>query len=183
MGKLTALQIKNATKRGMLGDGDGLYLQVSAAGTRSWIFRFRADGKLRDHGLGSAKTLNLAEARDAALECRKLLLKGLDPIAERKKQRIAAELQAAKAVSFKDCVVSYVQAHKSSWKNAKHTWQWSASLEKYAYPVFADLPVGEITMELVLKVLKPIWEEKTETASRVRDTRPTLPSSKKPPLN
>ncbi len=168
MGKLTALQVKNATKRGYLGDGDGLYLRITPTATKSWVFRYRNDGKLREHGLGSVNTLTLAEAREEALSCRKLRLQGLDPIVEKSRQRIASQLEAAKSVSFKDCVESYVDAHKSSWRNAKHTWQWSATLVKYAYPVFGDLPVGQIDMAMVLKVLKPIWYDKTETASRVR---------------
>ncbi len=168
MGKLTALRVKNASERGMFGDGEGLYLRVSATITKSWVFRYRMDGKLRDHGLGTVSTLSLAEAREAAQECRKMRLKGLDPIVEKTRRRVVAQLEAAKSVTFKDCVESYVEAHKSSWRNAKHTWQWSATLVKYAYPVFGDLPVGQIDMAMVLKVLKPIWYDKTETATRVR---------------
>jgi len=168
MGTFTVHQIKSTNRRGFYGDGDGLYLKVTETGTKSWVFRFRVNGKLRDHGLGSVNTLSLVEARQSAQECRKLRLQGHDPIEEKRKQRVSAQLEAAKAVSFKACVESYVASHKSSWRNAKHQRQWSATLEKYAYPVFGDLPVGEIDMTLVLKVLKPIWETKTETASRVR---------------
>jgi len=168
MGKLTIQQVKSTNRRGFYGDGDGLYLKVTETGTKSWVFRFRVNGKLRDHGLGSVNTLSLAEARQAAQECRKLRLQGQDPIEEKRRQRVTAQLEAAKAVSFKACVESYVASHKSSWRNAKHQRQWSATLEKYAYPVFGDLPVGEIDMRLVQKVLKPIWYDKTETASRVR---------------
>jgi len=168
MGKLTVQQIKSTNRRGFYGDGDGLYLKVTETGTKSWVFRFRVNGKLRDHGLGSVNTLSLAEARQAAQECRKLRLQGQDPIEAKRRQRVTAQLEAAKAVSFKDCVESYVASHKSSWRNAKHQRQWSATLEKYASPVFGDLPVGEIDMTLVLNVLKPIWYDKTETASRVR---------------
>lgn len=168
MGKLTIQQVKSTNRRGFYGDGDGLYLKVTETGTKSWVFRFRVNGKLRDHGLGSVNTLSLAEARQAAQECRKLRLQGQDPIEAKRRQRVTAQLEAAKAVSFKACVESYVASHKSSWRNAKHQRQWSATLEKYAYPVFGDLPVGEIDMTLVQKVLKPIWYDKTETASRVR---------------
>ena len=168
MPRLTVHQVKNTSNRGMYCDGDGLYLQVSASGAKSWILRFHFDGKYRDMGLGSVKTLSLADARDAALEARKLRSKGINPIEERKKQRASAQREAAKAVNFQICVESYVQAHKSSWRSEKHKRQWAATLEKYAYPIFGDLPVGEIDRALVLKVLNPIWYEKTETASRVR---------------
>jgi len=168
MYKLTALQIKNATKRGLLGDGGGLYLQITAAGSKSWIFRYRVGAKLRNHGLGSANTLSLADAREAALECRKMRLNGLDPIDEKKKLRVTAQLETAKTVTFKVCAERYIEAHKSSWKNKKHAGQWESTLSKYAYPVFGDLPVGDIDLNLVLKVIEPIWTTKTETASRVR---------------
>lgn len=116
MSKLTALQIKNA-KSGMLHDGGGLYLQVSKAGSKSWIYRYFRYGKSHDHGLGSFKVLTLAEAREAALRCRKLRTQGLDPIWEKKKQRVATRLEDAKSISFKDCVEQYIKAHASAWKN------------------------------------------------------------------
>jgi len=168
MSKLTALQIKNATRHGMLHDGGGLYLQISKTGSKSWIYRYFSDVKSYDHGLGSYKVLTLAEARDAALHCRKLRAQGIDPIREKKRQRIAARLEAAKSISFKTCVEHYLEAHASAWKSNRHTWKWGRSLELYAYPVLGDLPVGEIDIDLVFRVIDPIWRTKNDTASRVR---------------
>ena len=168
MAKLTALQVSNATKRGLLGDGGGLYLKISPTGTKSWVFRYRVAGKLRYHGLGSANTLTLAEARDKALACRKLRLDGIDPIDAKRRQRVADRLDSTKAISFEECAKQYIAAHKSSWKNAKHAWQWENSLAKYAYPEFGNLPVAEVSFQLVLKVLEAIWYDKTETATRLR---------------
>ncbi len=168
MGKLTAHQIARASKRGLLNDGDGLYLQISAAGAKSWIFRYRAEGKLRDHGLGSASTLSLAEAREKARACRQMRLEGIDPIEAKKRRRVAARLEAARSITFAECAERYVEAHKAAWKNPKHGAQWSATLSAYAYPVFGALPVADIDVGLVLKALEPIWTEKPETASRVR---------------
>ena len=167
MTKLTALQIKNA-KPGMLHDGGGLYLQVSKVGSKSWIYRYFSDGKSHDHGLGSFKVLTLAEAREAALQCRKLRAQGLDPIREKKQQRIAARLEDAKAITFKDCVEQYLKAHASAWKENRHKDKWERSLELYAYPTLGDLPVGEIDIDYVFRALDLIWEDKNETASRVR---------------
>jgi len=168
MGKLTALQVAKAKNRGLIGDGGGLYLQITARGSKSWIFRYRVDGRLRDHGLGSVNTLSLLEARDAALECRKLRLQGIDPIDAKKKRRVTAQLDAAKSLSFADCAESYIEAHKSGWKSAKHASQWTATLTTYAYPTFGDLPVAEVDVGLVLKAIEKIWTEKPETAGRVR---------------
>jgi integrase len=168
MPKLTALNISKLKNRGLYGDGDGLYLQITARGSKSWIFRYRVDGKLRDHGLGSAKTLTLAEAREAARECRKLRLSGIDPIDHKRHVRTAEKLEAARAISFQTCAEAYIDAHKASWKNEKHISQWAATLQSYAYPVFGELPVADIDVALVMKALQPIWTDKSETAARLR---------------
>ena len=168
MPKLTALHVSKLTTRGLYNDGDGLYLQITARGTKSWIFRYRVDDKLRDHGLGSVKTLTLAEAREIARDCRKLRLSGIDPIDHKQKRRVAEKLEAARAISFQDCAAAYISAHKASWKNEKHQAQWTATLLTYAYPVFGELPVADVDVALIMKSLEPIWTEKPETAARLR---------------
>ncbi len=102
IGKLTALAVAQAKRRGYFGDGGGLFLQVSTSGAKSWVFRFKEAGKLREMGLGPTHTISLAEARQKALECRKLRLDGLDPIERRRAIRRQAKLDAAKAMSFKN---------------------------------------------------------------------------------
>jgi integrase len=166
--RLTAISISRANRRGYLCDGGGLYLQVSASGSKSWVFRFRDAGRLREMGLGSAETISLAEARDLATDCRKLRLSGIDPIHARREGRTEAILAAAKALTFRQCAEAYIEDHRSAWKHPKHAAQWPSTLEAYVYPVFGDLPVQSVDVGLVLKALKPIWGKKTETASRVR---------------
>ena len=168
MGKLTALKVSSLKKRGYHGDGGGLYLQVSEWGTKSWIFRYRVDDKLRNHGLGAADTVTLAEARDAAKECRKLRLKGIDPIEENQQQKIAAKLEAAQAITFSQCAEEYIDVRRAGWKNKKHAQQWVNTLTTYAFPVIGELPVAAVNLDLIVRVLRPIWHTKTETASRVR---------------
>jgi len=168
IGKLTSLTVSRTKKRGYLSDGGGLYLQVSPSGSRSWVFRFRDVGRLREMGLGPTHTISLAEARDLATECRKLRLRGIDPIQARRDGHAEAKLAAAKALSFRQCAEAYIEAHKPSWKNPKHTAQWPSTLEAYVYPVFGDLPVQSVDVGLVLRALEPIWRTKTETASRLR---------------
>ena len=148
----------------------GLYLQIAAAGSKSWIFRYRMNGRKtpRDMGLGPVHTVTLAEAREKAREARKLILEGADPIEAKRARKQAQALEAASAMVFKDCAKKYIAAHKAGWRNAKHANQWTSTLETYAYPVFGSLPVASIDTALVMKVLEPIWKEKTETASRVR---------------
>jgi len=168
IGKLTALAVDKAKRRGYYGDGGGLFLQVSASGSKSWVFRFKEADKLHEMGLGATHTIGLAEAREKARECRRLRLDGIDPIEARKIARAQARLDAAKAVSFKDCAERYITSHGAGWRSPTHAAQWPSTLRIYVYPVFGSLPVQGIDVGLVLKVLEPIWSVKPETASRVR---------------
>jgi integrase len=149
-------------------DGGGLYLQVSASGAKSWIFRFMLDHRAREMGLGPADTIPLAEARKRAAECRRMRHDGIDPIEARRAGRDQKRLEAAKALTFDACAAAYINAHKTTWKNAKHRVQWSNTLKTYASPVFGGLPVQAVDTGLVMKALEPIWSEKPETASRLR---------------
>jgi integrase len=171
IGWLKALTITRTLKRGYHADGGGLYLQVGSTGNKSWVFRFRSrtDGRLREMGLGSFLTISLAEARDAATVCRKQLRDGTDPIEARKIGRMAlAAQETSQAKTFKECADAYVDAHKAAWRNEKHSKQWSATLAKYVEPVFGSRPVQEINITLVMQILDPIWNEKRETAKRLR---------------
>lgn len=173
--KLTPLAITRATKPGYYGDGAGLVLQVSKAGTKSWLFRFTAGGKLREMGLGALHTVTLPEARAKAKECRLLLLEGKDPLENRKAARLAEALELARMMTFDQCAEAYIAAHRSGWKNAKHASQWENTLATYAGPIIGALPVALVDTALVVKVLTQrgkdrlsLWESKTETATRLR---------------
>jgi integrase len=168
IGKLNHLAVSRATKRGYLSDGGGLYLQISAEGAKSWVFRYRDGGRLRELGLGAAHTFTLAEARKRATEQRKLRADGIDPVEQRHAKQSQAKLDAAKSMTFRQCAEAYIDAHRKSWKNHKHAAQWPATLSTYVYPVFGGLPVHSIDVALVTKALEPIWRDKTETASRLR---------------
>ena len=168
---LTELKIKHA-KTGYWLDGNGLYLQVSESGAKSWIYRFQLNGKRREMGLGSLANVSAKDARAGAAEARGLVHNKIDPLEHRKQQAVAAfELAAqvaAGAVTFKKVALEYIEANRAGWKNVKHFTQWKNSLNTYAYPVIGDTPVGEVDTALVLEVVSPIWHSKTETAKRVR---------------
>jgi integrase len=168
IGKLSAMAVTQAKRRGYYGDGGGLFLQVSTGGAKSWVFRFKEGGRLREMGLGPTHTVSLAEARQKALECRKMRLDGHDPIEARKAERTKARLDAAKVMTFEACAARYIAAHKAGWKNDKHAAQWPATLSTYVHPVFGSLPVQAVDVGLVMKAIEPIWTAKPETASRVR---------------
>jgi integrase len=166
--RLTPEDVGGLSKPGRFAVGDGAYIQISKNGTRSWLFRYQHNGKSRAMGLGPYGLLTVGEARKKARQARKLLLDGIDPLDAKAGKRRQAALDAAKAVTFKDCAERYIQSHAAGWRNPKHKAQWSATLETYAYPVFGDLAVGDLDTGLVLKALEPIWATKPETASRVR---------------
>lgn len=176
--KLTALGVTRAKKPGRYADGGNLYLQISETGAKSWLFRYMIAGKPREMGLGSVDTWTLAEARERAREQRKLMDLGMDPIEQRRAEAQAIELAKAQTVSFETCAADYIKDHRSGWKNAKHADQWTSSLKRWVYPIIGALPVGGITTDLVLRVLKqPIseaqdaptfWTARTETAGRIR---------------
>lgn len=168
MKQLSAIEVTKKKKPGLYADGGGLYLRIGPTGAKSWIFRYMLDGRRRDMGLGPEHAVSLADARLKAEELRKQLVDHRDPLKVREEQRLAAKLEAARAMSFKQCAEAYIAAHKPGWKNAKHADQWTNTLTTYAYPTIGELPVQSIDTGLVLKVLMPIWETKTETASRMR---------------
>jgi hypothetical protein len=128
MGRLSALAVKRESRPGMHHDGGGLYLQVTAAGAKSWIYRFMLNGRAREMGLGPLNVISLAEARARAAECRRLRLDGIDPIDARKGKRDEAKLKAAKAITFDACTAAYIEAHEAGWQNAKHRQQWRNTL-------------------------------------------------------
>jgi integrase len=158
----------------MLCDGGGLYLQVTLGADgnvrRSWIFRYQRSqhDKKRDMGLGSLQDIGLAEAREVARKCRRLLVEGKDPIGERDAE-IARNLAASAVVmTFDKAAETYIAQHRSTWKNPVHAAQWPASLKAYASPIIGKMSVNDIDTPHVLKVLTPIWHTKPDTAKRVR---------------
>jgi integrase len=142
-------------------DGGGLYLEVKPSGARSWILRGVVGRRRRDIGLGGYPETSLAEARDQAAKVRAIIREGRDPIAERAREN-------ARRLTFEQAAKALIDAKKHEWKNGKHAKQWPSTLETYAYPVLGPLDVRDIEAEHVLKVLRPIWTEKPETASRLR---------------
>jgi integrase len=166
--RLNAQAIRHAGAPGLYADGWGLYLLVGRNGTKSWVYRYRQGGRLRDMGLGPLRLVSLAEAREAAQVWRKRRHNGEEPIAARRAEKAAKRLEAARAISFRECAERYIAAHRAGWKNAKHAAQWPSTLATYAYPIFGELAVQAVNVALVTQVLEPIWEQKPETASRVR---------------
>jgi len=139
-----------------------------ANGGRSWIFEYQRHGRQRDMGLGSARSVSLALARELRDNCHVKLARGLDPIEARNSAVLAARVEQAKQMTFRQCAEDYLAVNASKWRNAKHRNQWATTLTRYAYPVFGNLSVAAIDSGLVFKALKPLVDDKAVTASRVR---------------
>jgi Arm DNA-binding domain len=165
---LTALQVTKAVKPGRYGDGHGLYLQVSSSGVKSWLLRYERRGRERWMGLGPLHTVGLKDARDRALNARRQLLDGIDPLDARRAERAALTLEAARSLTFEQAAQQYFDAHEKRWRNPKHRQQFLNTLKTYTFPRIGKLPVAAIDTGLVLSCIEPIWQNKTETASRVR---------------
>jgi integrase len=168
-GKLTAMFVNRATKPGRYADGGGLYLQVSRAGTKAWLFRYMLAGKSTEMGLGPVARVTLAKARELAKHWNDVRADGLDPLSERNREKLATVQARVKAKTFRQCAEAYYASHRSGWRSEKHSEQWIASLVTHAFPIIGDLPVSAIDTATVLRVLNPIWSTKHKTGKRVRE--------------
>jgi hypothetical protein len=151
-----------------VGGVDGLALQVTGSGARSWLLRVSVAGRQREMGLGSFPSVPLAQAREMARAHRANVELGADPISVRRAAQSAAAAERNSQQTFASVAVQYIDQHAKSWKNTKHQAQWVSTLRTYAEPVIGSLFVRDVTTAHVIRVLEPIWTSKTETATRVR---------------
>lgn len=154
---------------GAYADGDGLYLMISRAGVPSRAFRFMINGRAREMGLGPTRDIGLARARELAYDARQLKRAGIDPVEDRRAKKQGVAVARAKTMSFEACARAYITAKQADWKSAQNRAQWVRSLETYVAPLIGKLPVASIDTDLVMQVLQPIWNDKPETASRLRN--------------
>lgn len=161
--ELGPLEVKRLARPGLhaVGGVAGLALQITASGARSWLFRYRFNGRRREAGLGPFPDVPLAKARDYAREARDLLWQGIDPI----DHRLAAKRQQK---TLAEAAELFAEQKAVEFRSAVHRKQWRASLERHVLPTLGEKAVADIDFQDVLKVLQPIWTEKTETASKVR---------------
>jgi hypothetical protein len=156
--RLNARAVATIAKHGRHADGGGLYLSISPNGGRRWVFLFRWHGKPTEIGFGSARDVTLARARELAGQARAKLAESINPKDAR---------TPTKGATFGECADRVIEAMRPSWRNGKHAGQWEMTLRDYAAPI-RRLPADTITTDDVLSVLNPLWNEKPETASRLR---------------
>lgn len=157
---LSAVFVRQVVEPGRYADGNGLFLMVQPSGTKSWVQRLTIRGKRKDIGLGGTGYVSLAQARERALENKKLARAGGDPL--------QAKREAQAVLTFAEASHKVHEMHEPTWRNKKHAAQFINTLETYAFPKMGSTKVADITTADVLEVLQPIWLEKPETARRVR---------------
>jgi integrase len=167
--RLTAIKVTNIKAKGLYPDGGGLYLRATSTGTKSWIFRFTHGGITHDMGLGPFPSISLARARELAAEAGRQRLEGHDPIKAREAQRAAARRAEAGTATFRHCAEQFIASREPGWRNPKHAKLWRSTLYTYAYPILGELSVAAVDTTLIMRVLEPIWSNKPQTASRVRN--------------
>lgn len=168
--EMTAYQVRRIRKVGMTAVGGvaGLYLDYRGPKSKSWLLRADLNGKRPELGLGSFPEISLEKAREKAVEAKALMSKGIDPREEEKKAKAKREAEALARLTFKEAADKCWKAKSKGFKSAKHTEQWMTTLEQYAFPVLGHLYPEDIQTAHVVKVLEPIWETKTDSASKLR---------------
>lgn len=156
--KLSARKVETLRAAGRHSDGGGLYLNVTEAGGRSWLFMYKVTGRRREMGLGSVRDVPLAQARKLAAQARQQLAAGVDPLSVRRKPT---------GMTFGEAATALVESMSPSWRNAKHRAQWTMTLNVYCAPL-TTMSTSDVSTDDVLRVLKPLWLTKPETASRLR---------------
>lgn len=173
--ELSAIEVRQLTHPGKgrnctyaVGGVSGLLLQITPNGGRTWLLRIAVGAKRREIGLGGFPDVTLSQARDRARAAKEQIRQGIDPVEERRANRAALILAQSRGLTFDDAVDRYLTAKLDAFSNAKHRDQWRNTLVTYAVPLLGPMMVDEIEVQDVLRVLHPIWQAKTETASRVR---------------
>ena len=181
MAGITAKGLEKLIREGIVARtpiGGGIYLTIKPGGSASFGYRYQIKGKRRQIGLGAycPNTNTLTMARTNAIDLKAMINKGIDPIEQSIQERNRA-LAAEKAnkiaeeknqATFNKVALEFIESKKAEWKNAKHHQQWVNTLTTYAFPIIGHIPVADVETAHVLAILKPIWNTKTETATRVR---------------
>jgi integrase len=165
--KLTDSKIRTLTKAGIYGDGDGLYLRVQPSGRRSWVFIWKRFGARREIGLGSydagTRRVSLATARAKAEEAREIVGAGGDP-----KTDMAERKAAVAVVTFGKVADEYIETMKAKWRGRATLAGWQRFAKSYVNSI-RNVPVDKLSTDDVVRVLRPIWHGKIETATKVRE--------------
>ena len=169
MKKLTHKFVANVSKTGRFFDGGGglnLLVRNGASGPRKyWVFRFTDKGKRREKSLGIFPSVSLTDARKGAISLRAGLNNGMPPTIVSSPDIPSHE----ESVTFRSFALEWIELNKIQWTNQKHYLQWLSSLEAYCFPIIGEKPIDEVSVDDLLRILRPIWNTKTESATRIRE--------------
>lgn len=169
--ELSAIEVKRLSKQPgfhSVGGVAGLHLNVSDTLAASWILRVKVGDRRPDLGLGGFPDVPLAEAREKAREKRSQIARGIDPREAKRAAKQALKAAQAKAMTFDEAAKACHEAKAGEFSNEKHKADWISSLQRYASAIVGSMPVAEVELAHVVRILSPIWSEKPETASRLR---------------
>jgi integrase len=174
--RITALFVRHVKRAGRYSDGRNLYLQVRQStrkelittANKSWVFRYERFGKDTWMGLGPYPDVSLRDARELAGKARRQLIRGIDPLTDKRAHQCAARTEYDDRLTFAECAEQYVESQAPGWSNPKHIDQWRNTLKNLAGPIIGRLPVDQVDTALVMRCIEPIWTTRTETASRLR---------------
>jgi integrase len=158
--QLTAVSIRSLSEPGRYGDGNGLYLTIAKDGTKRWALIYQMAGRRREMGLGNLSAVSLAEAREATRDAHKLIKDGVDPIDARQRP--------AGIPTFAEAGKGLIADLSPGWRGAKTEESWTRSFESHAAPL-AKRSIDSIGTDDVLRVLRPIWATKAESAGKLRE--------------
>lgn len=168
--ELLPIHIRRLTQPGFYAAGGvaGLHLRIQPSGSKSWILRAMVGAKRRDIGLGGYPEILLSSARDKAREAKEQIRQGIDPIEERRSARERLIASQTNAVTFAEAARRFLGGKRHEFSNSKHAAQWESTLSTYTFPVMGNLPVNDIELSHILRILEPDWLTRTETMSRLR---------------
>jgi integrase len=168
---LGPLAVKNLSRkpgRHTVGGVAGLKLEVKDTLAAYWNLRYQVAGVRRQYGIGAYPGVSLADARIKAQAARDEIREGIDPIDKRRAARSALVTARANAKTFKQVAEQFIKVKSPGWTNKKHTAQWDSTLRAFAYPFIGEMLVRDVAEGDILRVIDPIWNEKHETAIKVR---------------
>ena len=162
--KWTAVALRRAKQPGKHALGDGLYLEIKpdqqGSFSRRFFWRGTVQGDRKEISIGPISEFDLKAAREKSQDWSRIARAGGNPKLDRDKGKSTVlRFEEAARTCYDDDI-------KPGLSNLKHQKQWIATLETYAFPKIGKRPINSITQEDVINLIKPIWREKNETASR-----------------
>lgn len=142
-------------------DGQGLMLVKQRKETGKWILRLVINGKRREMGLGRWPDVSIAEARDLAIDARRSVRDGHDPVAVRQTAR-----QQMRRLTIAEAIEGCFAARQAELKGDGKAGRWLSPLSVHVVPKIGSLPIEDVDQHVLKKTLAPIWHQKADTARK-----------------